>query len=64
MIWSDGLGLHLNVRPRNGCGDWASSEAWHINPLGYGTYTWHIVGPLNTLDFQVTLGAFTWDDDW
>lgn len=28
FIWSDDWGLHLNIRPRNGCNDWASSEAW------------------------------------
>lgn len=37
FIWMDNGGLHLNVRPRNGCGDWASSEAWDTKPLGYGS---------------------------
>ena len=31
--------------------------------MGFGTYLFRIAGPLNTLDYQVTFGAFTWDDD-
>lgn len=34
FVWADGAGLHLNVRPRSGCNDWASAEAWHTKPLG------------------------------
>jgi hypothetical protein len=52
------------VRPiGSGCSGWASSEAWFRDSHGYGTYVFRVIGPLNTLDYQVTFGAFTWDDD-
>lgn len=60
FVYCNEAGLHLNVRPRGaGCGDWASSEAWLQESLGYGTYLWRVVGPLDTLDEMATLGLFT-----
>jgi hypothetical protein len=63
FIWTDNYGLHLNVRPRNGCDNFASSECFFSKPLGYGNYLFRMVGPLEHQDFQVTYGLFTWDDN-
>lgn len=52
FVWTDDWGLHLNVRPRSGCGSWASSEVWLDHALGYGTYLWSYYGPGETLDLQ------------
>ena len=30
--------------------------------MGYGTYTWNVVGRASSLDRNVVLGLFTWDD--
>jgi len=62
FIWVDNWGLHVNVRPRWGCDGWASSEVWNSQALGYGTYLYRSVGPVEFLDPQVTVGPFLWDD--
>jgi hypothetical protein len=63
FVWKDDWGLHLNIRPQDGCRNWASSEVFANKSYGYGNYVFRIVGPLETQDWQTTLGAFTWDDD-
>jgi hypothetical protein len=63
FVWADALGLHLNIRPTNGCAGWASSECTFERSLGYGTYLFRMAGPLETLDPEATFGLFLWDDN-
>jgi len=62
-VWTDNWGMHMNVRPRNGCGAWASSELTLDHSLGYGTYFFSTVSPVEYLDPQVVIGMFLWDDN-
>lgn len=54
-----GGSLHLRiVKSKSG---WESSEVI-LNPtLGYGTYRWTVHGPISTLDPNVVLALFTYD---
>ena len=63
LAFTDGHGMHLNLRPRSGCAGWASSEVLLSRSLGYGTYLFSVVGPAQTLDAQCVFGAFLWDDN-
>jgi hypothetical protein len=52
--------LHLQIVKTTA--GWESSEVI-LNPtLGYGTYRWTVEGPLSTLDPNVVLSLFTYDD--
>lgn len=62
-IWSDRYGLHLTIRPRTGCSDWASTEAWSKESFGYGTFRFTVTGAYKHQDPQSTMGGFLWDDD-
>ena len=57
----DGSGrLHLKLTR---CQDsWCAAEVFTTDTVGYGTYSFQIDSPLNTLDPNVTLGLFTWDE--
>ena len=60
-IWVDEDGkLHLRIVFRDG--NWHSTEVLTTEPLGYGTYTFVLGSPVDTLDKNVVLGLFTWDD--
>jgi hypothetical protein len=53
-------GLHLRiVKTKWG---WESSEVILGPTLGYGTYRWTVHGPVSTLDPNVVLALFTYDD--
>ena len=53
--------LHLRIA-RNAKGAWTSAEVIGPTSHGYGTYTFTIASPLDTLDPNVVLGLFTWSD--
>lgn len=62
-VWTDSWGLHLNVWPQNGCGGWTSSEVILDHTLGYGTYLFRYVSPVENLDPDITWSPFfLWDD--
>jgi len=48
--------LHLNVQKRGDA--WTAAEVFTIQKLGFGTYQWHIEGPVDTFDKQIVLGLF------
>lgn len=51
--------LHLKISYRDG--KWYSSEVINTESFGYGTYRLTI-GQVLSLDYNVVLGFFTWDD--
>lgn len=60
-VWVDESGrLHLRIVYRNGA--WRCTEVFTTAPLGYGSYTFVLAGPVDQLDQNVVLGLFTWDD--
>jgi hypothetical protein len=62
-LWVDKWGLHLNVLPTQGCDRWISTEVWMDHKLGYGTYLFRYVSPVEFLDPDVTWSPFfLWDD--
>jgi hypothetical protein len=52
--------LHLKIANRNGL--WTCAEVINQTQLGYGTYTWTIVGDVTRLAPEAVLGMFTWSD--
>jgi len=48
--------LHLNIANR--AGKWAAAEIFSTERLGFGTYQWHVDGPIDTYDKNVVLGLF------
>jgi hypothetical protein len=61
-IWVDKEGkLHLKIVFRDG--QWHSSELWTKKPLGYGTYAFTLANRVDTLDRNVVLGLYTWDNN-
>jgi hypothetical protein len=60
-VWVDDRGrLHMRLERRHG--HWQCAEIVSRAEMGYGTYTWEVVGRAATLDRNVVLGLFTWDD--
>ncbi|HET7676266.1 MAG TPA: hypothetical protein VFK38_00270 [Candidatus Limnocylindrales bacterium] len=61
-VWVDIDGrLHLRI---NGSGrKWTCAEVILQQSLGYGSYRFHIDSRVDTLDPNVVLGLFTWNDD-
>lgn len=53
--------LHLSITQQGST--WTSAEVINRNSLGYGTYTWNILGNVNKLTPEAVLGLFTWSDD-
>ncbi len=52
-VYVDNYGLHLNILPMDtaACTGWSASEVSLAGgPLGYGTYLWQFVGPVQHLD--------------
>lgn len=61
-VWVDSAGqLHLRITYRNG--QWLSAEVILDQSLGYGTYDFSIASAVGSLDPNVVLGLFTWNDD-
>ncbi|MFA6570333.1 MAG: T9SS type A sorting domain-containing protein [Bacteroidota bacterium] len=60
-VWLDSLSrLHLRITHRDG--KWLCPEVINGNNLGYGTYSFQIIGKIGDLDPNVVLGLFTWDN--
>ena len=60
-VWVDAQGrLHLKITQVGGV--WTCAEVISQASLGYGTYRFTIDTPLDTLDANVVLGLFTWND--
>jgi hypothetical protein len=61
-VWVDSNGkLHLRITYRNG--NWDCSEVFLRRALGYGTYRLFVDSVVDSLDANVVLGVFTYDDD-
>lgn len=61
-VWVDDLGrLHLRITNENGV--WKCAEVVAQASLGYGTYRYTIDSDVASLDANVVLGLFTWNDD-
>jgi hypothetical protein len=58
-VWVDSAGLHLTIH--NHDGQWWATEVTLPQRLGYGTYAFKTSYAVNSLDPDVTFGAFTWD---
>ena len=60
-VWVDGDGrLHVRIVHRDG--RWYCTEVITAEPLGYGLYTFTLASRVDTMDKNVVLGLFTWDD--
>ena len=44
-------------------GKWVCAEVVLQQTLGYGTYRFYLDSPVDSLDPNVVLGLFTWNDD-
>lgn len=53
--------LHLRIA-KNASGAWSCAEIIGPTSYGYGTYTFALASPVDTLDRNVVLGLFTWSD--
>lgn len=61
-VWVDSAGqLHMRITYRNG--QWLSAEVILDQSLGYGTYDFSIASAVGSLDPNVVLGLFTWNDN-
>ncbi len=61
--WVDSSGyLHLAITNRNG--EWQCAEVICTESLGYGTYSFDVDTPADSIDKNTVLGLFTWDDDF
>jgi hypothetical protein len=49
---------YLHFRISNTQGTWTASEIFTTDKLGFGTYQWHVDGPIDTYDKNVVLGLF------
>ena len=59
-VWVDSNGLHLRITEEDG--KWTCAEVLTEEPFGYGTYVFEVQGDLNSLDPNVVLGLFIWDE--
>jgi hypothetical protein len=60
-VWLDAQGfLHLRITQRDG--RWYCAEVITDQVLGYGTYIFTVGSRADTLDPNVVLGMFTWDE--
>lgn len=57
-VWKDDKGLHLKITRRNG--KWYCAEIFSDKSLGYGKYTFYLVGRPDNFDKNVVLGLFTY----
>lgn len=58
-VFVDNNGLHLTIHFHDGA--WWATEVVLLDRLGHGTYSLLTSSNVNTLDPDVTFGAFTWD---
>jgi hypothetical protein len=62
-VWVDDLGrLHLKLT-QDATGHWLATEVVLQPSLGYGTYRFYLDPISQSLDPNVVLGLFTWNDD-
>ncbi len=59
-VWVDAEGLHLTIT-KNGT-NWFATEVVADTSLGYGAYIFELKGGIDSLDQNIVLGLFTWDD--
>jgi hypothetical protein len=60
--WVDPQGrLHMKITYSDG--KWCCAEVINTRSLGYGEYCFRLESPVDTLDKNVVLGLFTWDDN-
>jgi hypothetical protein len=60
-VWVDTNGyLHLRIIQKDG--KWYCSEVIADSSFGYGTYIFTIQGRVDSLDENIVLGLFTWED--
>jgi hypothetical protein len=64
-VWVDEEGLHLSITKNEKDGKWYCSEVISKKSFGYGTYIFKLATQLDdhSLDPNVVLGLFTWDDN-
>ena len=61
-VWVDGSGLlHMKITRQGN--RWNCAEIILTNSFGNGTYRFYLNSPVDSLDPNVVLGLFTWDDD-
>jgi hypothetical protein len=61
-VWVDSNGwLHLQITKTSGV--WRCAEIWTQTVLGYGTYTFVVSNNAASMDKNVVLGLFTYEDD-
>jgi hypothetical protein len=53
--------LHLRITQRDG--RWYCAEVISVQSFGYGTYRFYLDTTMDSLDPQLVLGMFTWNDD-
>ena len=53
--------LHLTIRKTRD--RWSCAEVITGVSIGYGTYRFYVASPVGTLDPNVVVGLFTWNDD-
>ena len=61
-VWVDSQGnLHLKLTYFKG--NWYCAEVYSENFFGYGTYTFKLASRVDTLDKNVVVGLFTWNNN-
>lgn len=61
-VWVDSKGrLHMTISNKDG--RWFASEVVSTDTMGYGTYTFTVLGDLVNIPENITLGLFTWDNN-
>jgi len=61
-VWVDNRDqLHMTISQANG--KWFATEIVSTDTMGYGTYTFTVLGDFKNMPENVTLGLFTWDDN-
>lgn len=61
-VWVDSKGrLHLTISQKDG--KWYATEVVSSDVMGYGTYTFTVLGDLVNITDNITLGLFTWDNN-
>lgn len=61
-VWVDTKGrLHMTISNRDG--RWFATEVVSTDTMGYGTYTFTVLGDLVNIPENITLGLFTWDNN-
>jgi hypothetical protein len=53
--------LHLKIRKVGNA--WICSELYTLDPLGYGTYRFHLASDAERYDPRIVVGLFTYQDD-